>query len=331
VKANGDIVDQPEAFEDPTQSKDRGNRQESVWNLVWWKRVAYFCSVLTFLALSAFPLYRDTTEVCVGRLCFLSPPIAWAGQFLPGFASAWLGAYESHPLSFILLALLFMAWLLIGDRIQGLIHANMNALWVRVRANPGSPIADAKVANLPSDLLYRYRTSATYQRFIGAMKRFVLPLLAGIAAASVLLQTAARLSFQVMSSGGLVCSEAAAETTPLFWTDSVCWFTGVKVKEGRRYRITIYIPRSMDWYDTSIPATTARLGPGGIPLRIRRAMLTRDGGFFLRRVLREPWFEPIARIGRDGGDLYPLGSFEPSEGATTLASEITVTASSSFL
>jgi len=319
VKANGDIVDQPEAFEDPTQSKDRGNRQESVWNLVWWKRVAYFCSVLTFLALLAFPLYRDTTEVCVGRLCFLSPPIAWAGQFLPGFASAWLGAYDSHPLSFILLALLFMAWLLIGDRIQGLIHANMNALWARVRANQGTPIADAKVANLPSDLLYRYRTSAGYQRFIGAMKRFVLPLLAGVAAASVLLQTAARLSFQVMSSGGLVCSEAASGSS--FSTNSVCWPSGYVLREGSRYEITLHVRDP--WLDSTIPAT---LAGNRMEQTSRTTRLIMYGAVPLRRVLREPWFKPIARIGHTGNDLYPLDAADfskPGQGISALVAKIT--------
>jgi hypothetical protein len=102
VTANEDILDQPH-FEDPSQSKDRANRQESVWNLVWWKRLAYFSSILVFLALLAFPLYRDATEVCVARFCFLSPIIAWVGAFLPAFASTWFDSYQSHPFGFVLL------------------------------------------------------------------------------------------------------------------------------------------------------------------------------------------------------------------------------------
>ncbi|MCA9422308.1 MAG: DUF2235 domain-containing protein, partial [Nitrospira sp.] len=68
VTASGAIVDpsnpqqgSSSINEHPTQATDRVNRQEKIWNLVWWKRVAYFTSILVVIALLAFPLFRPTT------------------------------------------------------------------------------------------------------------------------------------------------------------------------------------------------------------------------------------------------------------------------------
>ena len=49
-------------------------------------------------------------------------------------------------------------------------------------------------------------------------------------------------------------------------------------------------------------------------------------GLAFRRHLREPWFKPVARIGCEGSDEYPLnpvGGGSPDPGDTELVSEIT--------
>jgi hypothetical protein len=56
VQPSGAIVAQSQ-FENSSQADDRTNKQEAVFNLVWWKRVWYFSSIAVFLALLLFPIF----------------------------------------------------------------------------------------------------------------------------------------------------------------------------------------------------------------------------------------------------------------------------------
>jgi hypothetical protein len=58
----------------------------------------------------------------------------------------------------------------------------------------------------------------------------------------------------------------------------------------------------------------------------RTTRLIMHGAVPLRRVLREPWFKPIARIGHTGNDLYPLDAADfskPGQGISALVAKIT--------
>jgi len=85
--------------------------------------------------------------------------------------------------------------------------------------------------------------------------------------------------------------------------DVVCWPSGLVLREGRRYRITLSTPG--DWFDRTIRADAA-----GFPAsRFRHVMATP-----LKRWWTENWFTPIARIGVVGNDEYvlkPAEAFDP--------------------
>jgi len=58
----------------------------------------------------------------------------------------------------------------------------------------------------------------------------------------------------------------------------------------------------------------------------RTTRLIMYGAVPLRRVLREPWFKLIARIGHTGNDLYPLDAADfskPGQGISALVAKIT--------
>jgi hypothetical protein len=312
VKENGDIVDQPQPLEDQTQSQSRANLQENIWNRVWWKRGAYFSSIIVALALLAFPLYREATRVCEGRLCFISPLIVWVGAFLPSFAGTWLDAYRTHPAAFSVLLGIFAGLLAIGSTLQGRICDGMKRLWEPIC---GAPHTIVKVAPPPSGFPYAFRTSAPYQLVFRVIKQFVLPLVFGVAAAAVILQLAGRTVFNVMSSGGFVCPDTA---TPRFDTASLCWDSGFDTEEGRRYSIAIEVS-GQKWRDRTIPATLGGVRPENVSLAQYSFVL-------LRRVLREPWFKPIAAIGATSNDLYPVApndGSKPTQDTTRFTAEIT--------
>lgn len=304
LRADGSILDveedNPACLECSEQAKGRWEHQEKrVWNLVWWRRVVYFISVFVAVALAPFPLYRPATSACEGPYCFLSPVISGIGKLLPDFVSPWLNAYQSHPGSFSLLVLLLAVLLYIGGRLQTHIFDEMHAIWKPICEQPGGV---CKVAGLPEDWLYRLRSSSGYRWFVKVMKRNVLPLLAGLTALLVAMAAISHGLFAIMSSAGWVCTEAQGNR--VFATNRLCWASGALMEEGKRYQITLTI--TQPWKDGSIT-------PGINGFGVESMTWPMYPGLLLRRHLSEPWFKPIARIGAQGRDEYPLDLNSDSE------------------
>jgi uncharacterized protein (DUF2235 family) len=315
VTDGGAIVDMPPAaasavpIEHTSQGEDRAHRQEKIWDLIWQKRLIYFSSIYLALALALFPLYRPATLVCEGRDCFLSPVVGWIGLFLPDLASWWLKAYSSHPGLFFLL-LFAVAWcLFVNSRFQIRTFDRMRVLWRPFLDNPGAAVA---VSPTPGNFLYGLRTNFFYRLFFRELWRDTIPTaLAGIV---ILLMLAGftRGLYSIMNAAGLICSsayntgQAGIGGVGTFSCTDLCWSSGLAVQQGKRYRITIKMDEKNPWRDDTIAT-----GLGGFG---REKMTTAmNPGLAFRRYLREPWFKPIARIGCEGSDEYPL---DPVGGGT---------------
>ncbi len=309
VKDDGTIEDMPVGaavsvdIEHATQGEDRAHRQENVWNWVWRKRVLYFSSIFLALALALFPLYRPATTVCEGWDCFLSPIVRWLGLFLPDFVSWWLKAYASHPGVFFLLLFTFAWCLYVNSRLQIRIFDRMRSIWQSFLNQPGTPVA---VSPLPDNFLYRYRNNFFYRLFFRQLWRDVIPpALAGILILFMLAGLTRGL-YAIMNAAGLICSRSTAAQTGagvnghgVFSCDQLCWSSGLSVVKGQRYRITIRVDETQPWRDDSIET-----GPAGFGReKMTPAM---NPGLAFRRHMAEPWFKPVARIGCEGSDEYPL-------------------------
>ena len=300
VKNDGNIVDSAQVLEHATQSQARAHLQENIWNLVWWKRVFYFLSILVASLLVAFPLYFHPTEVCEEWACFISPVIGWAGVFLPSFAETWLAAYRSHPSYFAFLLGGFAALLMAGDTVKQKSLDAMRGLWNDAVSNPGKQVPEAPP---PSNFLFRFRTHPVYRWFFIQMKRRVLPAAFGLVSLCAIFGTVSRLGFKVISSAGGVCSQQA--NGDVFPTTSVCWDTGQDVELGKNYNITLTIVDKNDYKDNHIPT-----GLGGFGREKMR--WAHPIAVFYRRHLTESWFKPLARIGERGADEYVLN---PADGS----------------
>ena len=167
------------------------------------------------------------------------------------------------------------------------------------------------------------------------MKENVLPSIAGVVAGWAIVGGVTQAVFALMGSGGFVLMNstwhvcAAAEGSRVtagtlakgtFPTDSICWPTGVKVREGKRYRITMTIDDNNPWKDGD------NIYPGVGGFGVGRMTPFMYPGLLFRRLLAEPWFKPIARIGAHGNDEYPLNPGDlssPDEGSTKLVADIT--------
>jgi uncharacterized protein (DUF2235 family) len=87
-----------------------------------------------------------------------------------------------------------------------------------------------------------------------------------------------------------------------FTTDKPCWPSGLVLKEGRHYKITLTTPG--DWFDRTIRADVAGFPAGNLKQRSATP---------LKRWWGQNWFQPIARIGEIGNDEYVLQPFEQFE------------------
>jgi hypothetical protein len=317
VDASGAIVELPEGeaagvIENRSEAEERAALQEKVWDLVWWRRVVYFSSVLVAALLILFPLLWPALDACQSRLCGISWVVGAAGAVLPSAASPWLEAWETRPTQLARLLFAFVMLLLLSGWLRTRIFDDMRVIWTR----GGTPAPD------PRGRLYRLRTSAVYVWLWKRMKWFVLPALAGTATLFLLLAGASKVLFDIASSAGYACAptphgERVADRleAKTFTPDSVCWASGVMLTEDVTYRVTIVIDDPAEWGDTD-----AETGIAGY-----RSTRAKYGQLPFRRYLRQAWYKPIARIGERGGDEYPLDPADilnKSRAATTLVSNI---------
>jgi hypothetical protein len=106
----------------------------------------------------------------------------------------------------------------------------------------------------------------------------------------------------MIDSAGTFFTPATGARDGRFYSNDPLWASGVSVEEGKRYKITMTVngDGQDEWKDHNISGFSIngfgreRMSP---PMYL---------GLLYRRNLMEPWFKPIARIGKYGTDEYPL-------------------------
>ena len=320
-------------FEHPSQSVSRANEQERAWNWVWGRRVVYFATVLASLYLAILPLdHPARLGGCATALCFLSSVIGAAGAVLPGFASPWIEAFKSNPGVFALRAGLVACLLVLGGWLQRKTAARMRLVWGPIIAAGPRPVL--RPHPVPRDLLYRLRSHPSYQAFFRALTEHVIPFFFVLCILIAAPTALSRILFGVGSSMGWVCApheklETVITVAPAqvhFDPRRPCWASGLSLDRGVRYRIWIRLEGAPSWRDGAITTDL-----GGFASRWTR--VSTIARLPLRRHLTEAWFKPIARIGAQGSDEYPLGPAVPSarhDDGTTMMAEITARTTGEF-
>ena len=322
VTATGDIQDVPAATlptsvrESAQDAVGRANRQERVWNLVWWKRVFYFVSVFAALFLLLFPFAYPPLATCTESLCSIAPLITSLAWILPDLTKPWLSAYATHPTPFLIAVVLLWILLYIGGVLKAKINDGMRAVWT------SPPSANARE---PDDTIYRVRSSAGYKAIWGHLRAHVLPVIVAIPAVWIIIALASDAVFSFLDARGKFCSptpsgQLAKNTLAgaRFDPRDVCWASRVELQEGVRYRVTLSIDDPGNWRDGDITTNVAGFG-------FRQMTMPMYWSLPLRRFWSEPWYRPIARIGAAGQDEYPLrpGDILVENRDTKLVTEIT--------
>ena len=312
-------------WETEEQASQRYQAQEQAWNWVWLRRIAYFLTIGFTLVMIAFPFFAS--NVAEGKCaswptCFLSGIPKFIGAFLPSFAQGWITAYQSHPGTFCLFALAIFILMLTRASLKATINNKMRRLWQHV-ITPGSAPVNYELGKT-SQLLRNIRQHPVYQWPFRFVKGFVFELVFMLLFVAFVFVGASRAAFAMWDSTGQICAKASASqlvkprehpetsvTRQAFPAREMCWATGFELVEGYRYRIML--KTNNEWKDLDVVADLGGWTPRPAGSEAVEAYEPWWGGpaAVLRRHLFEPWYLPVAKIGRAGMDAYPLRPAKP--------------------
>lgn len=321
-------------FESRDAADARVRAQESVWTLIWWRRAAYFASVLCVFIVFGLPAYNSNVrEVTEAERTLASRAVELGGQILPealkalgipmlpnaaaAFTEPLVEYYSSRPTALMFLFVAFTALVEISRRLQIEIRARMREIWSEVI--PGfARDRDLTRLGRPLDLLSRVRSDPRYQRTSAVLRRFLLPTLlrtsTSIVLASCLIGALNRGIFEITNVVGAMCTHSGVlrplvtgeYLSRLVSSHVFCTSSGILIEEGARYRATFSLPA--DWADLGIRVAS----PEGFSYSSPGLGAVQRAVFFIyvpfRRIWSANWFVPIARIGERGFDQYPLGA-----------------------
>ncbi|WP_137935043.1 T6SS phospholipase effector Tle1-like catalytic domain-containing protein [Mesorhizobium comanense] len=155
------------------------------------------------------------------------------------------------------------------------------------------------------------RTNRFAQRVYENLREYVLPAVFLALSAGLLLFAANKVTFEVADSMGAFCADPAlADTTGAerltgtpytMKTADICGDTGNWLQEGVRYQVTISI--TQPWKDGDRLCADTR----GVP----QSSVAHYLATLMKRWWAQPYFKPIARVGRFGNDEYVLDAVEP--------------------
>ena len=296
------------ARETAAQAAARATAQERIWNFVWLRRIVYFLTLFATLHIAAFWLFHPLvpSHEFSSPIRLVSEAVRLVAAMLPSSLHWWFDYYAANPGWFAggLAAIAVLS--LCGSSLSAQISDLMRVVW----GSKGSidPVPHTHI----QDFILSFRKNILYQKIVWLSRMHILPFLFFLAVIYSGLVFGSHLTFNIADSMGAFCHGDEKDSVPvnkgidqmspfIFDTRAICARTGLKVKEGFDYAITVQIDRL--WDDAGFPTT-----PVGYHTT-QQSGITRLAlylGIPLRRVMFRPWFRLIARVGEEGVDEYFL-------------------------
>ena len=280
-----------------TGRSSRGDRQEAIWNYVFFRRLAYFATVALTLLLLSLPLRTwgkaITTDDRWGVWGRLTGALS---RLLPDFLDPWIGALRDRPWHVLILLVLVFAARAVGSRCNLRIKDKTHGLW-RDSMKP------EPLPAVPPSVLRDRRNSYGYQRTVQWVKWWFLPniifgplLILSIAYLLLIAATQFKLSWDETDA----CAPSANLPAPglMLKTSEICHPSGIKVQKDHEYTVDFYSDGK--WQDGSQPTT-----PEGLRARDFDGIVTRiitGLAAPLRRVVTARYLEPLYEIRSPKGD-----------------------------
>jgi uncharacterized protein (DUF2235 family) len=162
VRYNGTILPPSQnPYEPVTSAEIRAKQQESVWDIVWQRRVIYFLTVFTSIYLATYPFYHKISKTWEFEtpLRQISDTLRILKSFLPDATSPWIDTYVREPGWFLLIALLISLLMVTSSRLGERITDEMRSIWMPALSIPGlSRSTPRAYSTLDKSLWYLFAT-----------------------------------------------------------------------------------------------------------------------------------------------------------------------------
>jgi uncharacterized protein (DUF2235 family) len=290
---------------------------------VWWRRVAYFsllfmAGVIAVWPLIAHPLVQWSKHPVGHQGISIIANIDWVfgavvaplanlvREVLPSYAAPWLDVAIYYPfLTSIVVALTWWVWNK-NSELRDTIQERARLAWNTPRRKASRSHIDE-----PGPLLkfgHWMRMNAGPARLFVA--RGVVPavfLIAVFGSAALLLSNSL---FTGRVALGKVCTtsqdpavprigtpvrDEPTDATALFDTKSFCWWSGLAVEKGRKYRVFVEVKDP--WFDRTTMSGANGFQTHGLRHYVALPEL---------RLYAANWFQPVVRIGTKGMNDLPL-------------------------
>jgi uncharacterized protein (DUF2235 family) len=315
-------------LEDPEICSARAQAIEKVWDLVWWRRVNYFATLILTLLLAAMPLWADrlgSPPLLADGRTWIGGVIRIVGLALPGFLESWVNTYADNAFYFLILAIAIAVLLTVGTRLERKMRDQGRGIWRCAVGGSAPPAA-------PASWLQRLRNGRTYQRRIQVMKWTLLPnFVVAPLMVLFLLWLAAGIYTQArlpgLEKGKRLCPPVGGPVPDLeinrldFSTRATCHNVGARIVKGERYVVTFEVVEP--WRDGSQKASPMGLAAADLPWGL---------GYFgvpFRRVVNASYLQPTIQIRPEKRRLqlfndvhiYPLEVSQQGDSGTTYRAE----------
>lgn len=314
------------------RAAERHQRQETIWDLVWLRRLVYFVTLFLTLGLAAMPLwvrFAPPAPFFTDGRAWIGSVVNGIGAVLPSFARPLTETYSRHPFYFMLLAILILGLLVTGTYLERVLRDRSRRLWWSAFESETEPLQGAATS-----WLRRRRDRASYQRSWQVFKWHVMPNLLGpamlvlLAFGGLSVFTQARLS--VLERGDDLCRptdpgrlQPILKATRDFRTNQLCHPTGATVEKDVRYAITFSVTEP--WSDGRMPSAP-QATPTGVDANMRNLV-----GIPLRRVMTARYLQPLIEIRPAASEqgifpnvfIFPLNLAEARPGANIYRAEFT--------
>jgi hypothetical protein len=324
VSRNGKLTPVgPGTYETPQGAVARFVAQEKLWNYVWMRRIAYFATLAATLHLAAFWLFHglDKIHEFDSNIRMVSEAVRRVEDFLPRALHWWTDWYAANPEWFAGGIVAIAVFIGIGNSLSARIRDGMRIIW---QSRP----APVPLSGALQDAIQAFRTHPIYQFILNLGRRHVVPFVLAFLMVWYCATLLSHLLFNAVDSTGLFCTRSETTTRvdqeiagKTIDTSSICAPTGLFLREGFRYEITVTMIEP--WESEGRPTTPVGYRTSTIqPSKRWRSYAT----IFLRRVLFRPWYRLIARVGDKGVDEnfldpVPVANTSPQAYRDTIKTE----------
>ena len=277
----------------------RGGAQDSIWDVVWKRRVLYFLMVLGSGAMVSMPAWAPETapRTSGGFKELLRFPLQVVDNLTFERFHGWFDAMMLHPYATFLLPICIAILYKTSKWLESGLRKRNRAIWLGL-ATPAP--------RKSKSLIYRIRNFWVYQDILRFVRWTLLPSFVGIGILAVFLvgllsaATLARLTWNeqqdIFCSGPWPNPAPGAEAE--FWmsNDNPCNKAPIRVARHQTYAVSLSIPAGEDWYDGATEATPRGVSAGQLlDWRLDHAFVG------MRRALDARWMQPLVYIVPDNG------------------------------